>query len=533
MTRNKKPVVIVAIVLAALIVLPLLLLLVTRSGSSGSSPLSGGDPTPIKNGTDVADFDLRQLAEKADKLLEQDLADALRKGDISLDFMSALKSDASKGRDAMSKGRLDRATEYYTRVIEAGESQLAALALADQARALNDSTYAELQRLKYLQPAFENTYREAVETYNTALGALNAGEFQSAVDDYEMAGAILGDLEARAIQQTASLLEAAGKALEAYKLSAARTAYESVLDIDPANPAATEGLAMVTALEGIAEEVKAIRALEASGDLEGALAELERLAAQNPQNPFIRNQRASIEARILERDFQALVSASIEAEKTGDFNGAISSLEAALQLKSTPEQQTRLAELKEKYKAARLEILLADGFDALKSSRYEAARNFYKEAVALAPESKEARTGLEKASSLYLANIRYSQNVAAAEKYMKEGRFPLAAKLFNEAMSSRPSNVASAQQAEEARIRSALEAQSEEVSVTIESDKRTYVSIIGVLPPDRFSQEELKLFPDVYKVRGTRSGYQNVEFDLKVDATKPNLKITVECTEKI
>ena len=48
-----------------------------------------------------------------------------------------------------------------------------------------------------------------------------------------------------------------------------------------------------------------------------------------------------------------------------------------------------------------------------------AARKLYREAVALAPESKEARTGLEKASSLYLANIRYTQNIASAAKYLK------------------------------------------------------------------------------------------------------------------
>ena len=533
MTRNKKPVVIVAIVLAALIIIPLVLLLITRTGGSTSGEIGNSEPAKVKNSAEVADFDLRQLAEKANTLIEQELAEALRKGDVSLDFMSDLKRSAEKGRDAMQRGKLERAAEYFTRVVQAAESQLAALALADKARALNDSTYAELQRLEYLKPGFENTYREAVETYNKALRALNAGEYQSSVDDFEMTSAILGDMEARAIQQTAGLLEAAAKALEAYKLDAARTAYESVLDLDAANAAATEGLVMVTALEGIADEVKAIRALEASGDLEAALAELDRLAAENPQNPFIRNQRASIEARLLERDYQALIAASIEAEQAEDFSVAITALEAALQLKATAEQQTRLAQLKEKYKAARLEILLTDGFDALKSGRYEAARNFYKEAVALAPDSKEARTGLEKASSLYLANIRYSQNIAAAEKYIKEGRFPLAAKLFNDAMASRPSNVAPAQQAEEARIRSALEAQSKEVVVTIESDKRTYVSIIGVMAPDRFKEEELKLFPDVYKVRGTRSGYESVEIDLKVDATKGNTSLIVECTEKL
>lgn len=533
MTRNKKPVLIVALVLAALIVIPLLLLLITRLGGSNSTEIGSGGSTVSQNGAVTADFDLRQLAEKANKLVEQDLAAALREGDVSLDFMSELKRQAEKGEDALGKGRLDRAAEYYNDVVQAAEAQLGALALADKARALNESTYTELLRLDYLESTFENTYREAVETYNAALRALNAAEYQTAVDDFEMTRAILGDMEARAIQQTAGLLEAAGKALEAYNLTAARKAYESVLDIDAANAAASEGLVMVSALEGIAEEVKAIRALEASGDLEAALTQLERLAADNPQNPFIRNQRASLKARILERDFQALVASSVKAEQAGDLGAAVTSLEAALQLKASAEQQARLAQLKEKYKAARLEILLADGFAALKSGRYEAARNFYKEALALAPESKEVRTGLEKASSLYLANIRYSQNVAAAAKQLKEGRFPLAAKLFNEAMASRPSNIAPAQQTEEARIRSALAAQAGEVTVTIESDKRTFVSIIGVLPPDRFKEEELKLFPDVYKVRGIRSGYESVELDLKVDATKGSTTITVQCTEKL
>jgi len=533
MIHNKKPVVIVAIVLAALIIIPLVLLLGTRSGGSGSGEIGVSASTSAKNGIEAADFDLRQLAEKADTLIEQDLAKALRKGDVSLNFMSELKRNAEDGREAMQRGQRDRAAELYTRVVQAAEAHLAALAVADKARALNNSTFAELQRLEYLKLGFENTYREAVETYNKALRALNVGEFQSSVDDFEMTSAILGDMEARAIQQKASLLEAAAKALEAYKLEDARTAYRAVLKLDAANAAATKGLAMVTALEGIAEEVKAIRALEASGDLEGALAELDRLAANNPQNPFIRSQRASLEARILERDYQALVTASVAAERAGDYNAAIISLEAALQLKSNAEQATRLAQIKEKYKAARLEVLLADGFDALSAARYEPARNFYREAVALAPDSKEARAGLEKASSLFLANIRYSQNIAAAEKLIKEGRFPLAAKLFNDAMASRPSNVAPSRQAEEARIRAVLEAQAKEVTVTVKSDNRTYVSIIGVMAPDRLREDELKLFPDVYKVRGTRSGYESVEFDLKVDATKPNPTITVECTKKL
>ena len=532
MTNNKKPVVLVAIVLSALIVLPILVLMVSRIGGEAPEIAAENTTPPRERVESTVDFELRQLADKAEKILSGDLAAALRKGDVSLDFMAALNRDAEKARSALSSGKLDKAKKYYTGVVQAAETQLAALSLAEAAHSLNDSTYAELKRLEYLKAAFENTYREAVETYNQALRNLNAASFQESVDGFEMAGAILGDLEGRALQQIGGMLEAAHAALENYDLSAARSAYEKVLQVDPANGGATEGLVMVSALEGISEEVKAIKALEADGQLEAALVQLDGLLARNANNPFLLNQRKAIEARILERDFKVALETAVAAEAAGDLNAAIAALEAAMALRASPELAERLEKLKVQAKAARLETLLATGYDALKAGSYDAARTLYKEAVALAPESKEARTGLEKASSLYLANIRYSQNVSTAAKYLKEGRFPIAARFFNDAMTSRPSNVPPSQLAEESRIRSELAAQSQEVAISIESDKRTYVSLIGVFPPDRFKGKDLNLFPDVYKLKGTRKGYKDVEIELKVDARNKNNTFQVICTEK-
>ncbi|TVP75931.1 MAG: hypothetical protein EA353_12960 [Puniceicoccaceae bacterium] len=530
MSRNKKPVLIVAVVLAALIIIPLILLLVSRMGGSGGGGLNDSNGNRGSAPAEVADFDLRQLADRANQLIEQDMAEALRKNDVTLAFMSGLKRDADRAAESMARGRLDQARASYERVIEATEARLSAIALADQAREMSGSTYAELQKMEYLKANFEHTYNEAVANYNSGLKSLNAANYQAAVDDFEMSLAILGDLEARAIQQIANMLEAGNQALETYELERASRAFESALALDRENKAAADGLAMVVALDGISEAVKTIRALEAAGQLEAALAELELLAKADPENPFIRKQRSSLQARIADRDFKALVAQSKKEEAADDYVQAIQTLETALKIKDSAEQAARLADLKERTKAMRLELLLADGYDALTAGRYESARNFYREAVALDPDSKEARTGLERSSSLYLANIRYIRNLEAASRYIEEGRFPLAANLFNEAMASRPGNVASSQAAEEARIRQILEQQSVEVSVRVVSDRRTFVSMIGVFPPDRFAQKELKLFPDVYKLRGTRSGYQPVEIEFKVDATQPNARITVECT---
>jgi len=532
MTQNKKPVIFVATVLIVLMVLPVIVLMVSKGGDSTAG---NGSKISIPNSdktSESVDFDLRQLAERAEKLLSEDLAAALRKGDVSLDFMAELSKNVEKAEDALAAGELGTAEQYYSSVVAAADAQLDALKLAETARALNESTYAELKRLEYLKTAFENTYREAVETYNQGLRDLNAGNHTESVDGFEMTSAILGDLEGRSIQQVGGMLEAANAALGELDLVAARSAFEQVLQVDSANVAASDGLAMVSALEGISAEVQAIKALEDVGELDAALAQLTELLTQNPNNPFLLKERKRMEARILERKFKAALKLATSAEAEGDLPAAIAALEAAIAMRPSPELTERLNQLKAKELAARLEVLLETGYNALKNGSYDAARKLYRAAVAIAPDSKEARTGLEKASSLYLANIRYSQNVTSAAKYLKEGRFPLAAKFFNDAMASRPSTVPPSQVQEESRIRSELAVQSQEVSVHIVSDKKTYVSLIGVFAPDRFKEKELKLYPDVYKYTGKRKGYRTVEVEFKVDARNP-VKLEVICTEKL
>ncbi|MDG1242601.1 MAG: hypothetical protein P8R37_00385 [Opitutae bacterium] len=532
MTQNKKPVIFVAIVLIVLMVLPVIVLMVFEGGDTAATNradilITTGDQTH-----EADNYDLRQLAERAEKLLSEDLAAALRKGDVSLDFMAALSKDVEKARDALAAGKLEKAEQYYSTVVGAADAQLAALILAETARALDQSTYEELKSLKYLKTAFKNTYLEAVETYNQGLRDLNANNYQESVDRFKMTSAILGDLEGRSVQQVGGMLEAANVALAELDLVAARSAFEKVQQIDSANVAATDGLVMVSSLERIAVEVQGLKALQAVGNLDEAMVQLEALQVKHPNNPFLLNERKVIHAQIQEREFKAALKLATQAEAEGDLVAAITALEAAIALRPRAELNERLTELKVKAKAARLEVLLGDGYNALKAGSFDGARTMYREAVALAPESKEARTGLEKASSLYLANIRYTQNITSATKYLKEGRYPLAAKFFNDAMASRPSTMPPSQLKEESRLRLELAIQGQQVELHVISDKKTYVSIIGVFAPERFKEKDLKLYPDVYKLKGTRKGYRSIEIEIKVD-TQSSKEIKIICSDKL
>lgn len=541
MATSKKPALIVGLLLLALIILPVLFLFLPGKGGGGNGGIDGGGNGvtagdggdgrgPERSGA-VANFDLQRLADRAGTLVEEELGAALQAGDFDLERMAALRRELDTARSALSAGREDRAEAGFETVIARAESALEAIALADRARGMRDDIFSELERLAFLESNFANTYGEAVEHYDAGSRQLRARAYTESVAAFEMADAILGDLEARASRQIAKLVEAGEAALEDYDLEAARQAFREALELQSDHPGATAGLDRVKALEGIADAVRTVRELEAAGRLEAALDRVVALAEANPGNAFLEERQAAIEARILERDRAAKIAEADAAEAAGDLAAAVDALEAAHALKAGPDVKARIANLTERMEARRLDGLLEAGYAALQAGRYEAARDAYREAAALAPNSEEAGKGYETASSLYLANIRYRQNLTNAARYIEEGRFPLAAKFFNSAMGARPNRVSDSDRREEARLREILDRQSKKVRITLKSDRKTFVSVIGVLPPERFREKELSLFPDVYTVKGTRSGYRDVEKEIQVKVGMQSHTFEIEANQ--
>ena len=532
MKKNKKPVIWVAVALLVLIFVPVVVLTVLQKDSSSNGQRANGSASDNTSGEVVVNFELRRLSERADSLLNQDLADAVRRGDITLDFVAGLKETIERADGALSSGQFDEAETLYKTVISNAEDKLKDLELAETALELSESTYAELQRLEFLRTVFENTYNKAVENYDQGLVDLDSGNFNQSIGRFEMTRTILEDLEKSSVQQVEALLEAAELALAESEFTKARSLFEKVLKIDGSNSVASRGLEKLISLEKFSTEIQSIRSLREAGDLDEALEAIVALLAQDPDNPTLTEERNLIEAAILGRKQGTILERVDLAEADGNLPAAIAALEEAIALRSDPELSERLLQLKKKEKGVRLELLLETGYNALKAGSYTAAKKVYQDATALAPKSEEARTGLKKASSLYLANIRYNQNIESAAKYLSEGRFPFAGKFFNEAMASRPSNLTISQTEEESRIRNDLAAQNREVSVRLISDNRTYVSLISVFAPERFKEKAIKLYPDVYRLKGTRRGYKTVEAEIKVNALLGPQTTEIICTEK-
>lgn len=534
MSAQKKPVYYVAFALIALILLPLLIWLISlllRSGKGADfvTPANGGAET-----TSVAPvgFEQLQIADRAQTLLDGPIAEAAQAGRLSLQAVLELRRFEDKAASARASGNTQKAAKLYTLVVDRAEGMLALLKQVDEANALRDTVYQRLEEAEPLKAVFSESYGQAVAAFDQAQLQLTAENYPACLDSLKQSGEILDDLANRSEAYITMRLEEAKTALDGLALEKALAAYEAILALAPKHAEAMAGLTMVESIRGIAGDLQAINALEGAGQWEAALGKLEGLLSAKPQNAYLLARKEQLTEKIRERTFQQRIAEAEAFVAAGDLASAVASLEAALKVKNSESISARLEDLKKQILTARLEALLANGYSALQAGRYADARDAYKEALGLAPKSKEAQTGYEKASSMLLSGIRYSQNLANADKYIASGRYPLAAKFFNKALSSRPSQLAKAQQAKESTIREILERESQPVPVRVLSDKKTYVSLTGVFPPERVESKDLSLFPDVYTLKGTRKGYRTIERTIQIDSTQSGTDIRIQCSEK-
>lgn len=533
MSQNKKPALFLSIILGALILLPLLVWFVfnlfNSDGGSNSVPLSFSAPADTEH--NHADFNLRQLSEEAAILMDGAIAAAGRSGDLPLESIIALKRDQDRALTAMTAGKSEKAKMLFRELIQQAKNSLNLLEAAKTAREKLDTTYTRLDQLIALKSLFTNSYGEAIAAYDMAQRAYTEGDPVQCIDHLQQTNILLDNLEELSLEHLKTRLEEASQAMDKYDFNSARRAYDQALQYAPDEQEAIEGQALIKSLDPVLVQFEELAALESAGQIDKARILLDQMLTECPNNSFLSSRRNILIEAQAERDFRARVAEADASESADDLEAAVLFLEAALSIKEDADQSARLEKLRQSIRQARLEVLLSEGYASLQSGRFEAARDVYRKATELDPQSAEARTGYEKSSGLYLASIRYLQNLDNAEKFIESGRYPMAAKFFNDAMATRPSKLTDAMVQKEGRLRETIERESKEVRLKILSDGKSYISITGVLAPEKLKSRELNLYPDVYTIKATRSGYKTIEQSIRVVSTMSNREIVIKCTE--
>ena len=71
------------------------------------------------------------------------------------------------------------------------------------------------------------------------------------------------------------------------------------------------------------------------------------------------------------------------------------------------------------------------------------------------------------------------------------------------------------------------------ISITLESDRNTQVTVYRVAKLGTFSRHQLQLRPGPYTIVGSRTGYRDVRLTIEVSPESNNSTILIRCEEPI
>ncbi len=363
-------------------------------------------------------------------------------------------------------------------------------------------------------------------------GFLDADRPERARESLASALVAYEQIDANAEAVLASAISETRVAFEAGDAASAEAALKRAAAVAPENAEVLVLSERLEVLPRVRERLERARVAERESRWDAAATSYAEALAMDGATESARRGLARVRSQQRESGFRravADVSTALDAE---DVETASAALDRARSMRPSAAELgplgQRLAAAATRRKSA---LLATQGRELELQERWQEALAKHEQALALSPHSAtslEARARCTTRASLSRrieGHLTRSDRLSAPE-VLDEARALLAeAKTVDEAGPRHRELIA--------RLALAIEAAAAPVSVTLESDGLTEVTIRRVGRLGTFHQRTLELRPGTYVVTGKRSGYRDIRRELVVQAGIPAPRLPVSCDERI
>ncbi len=412
--------------------------------------------------------------------------------------------------------------------------------LAEQAAARAKS---EAAREKY-DAAFKALDARAAARWATAVfakardaGAVAAqryavGEFAGAAQAWEAGLASLAELDRKLPQALADAIRRGEQALAGAQTATAREAFGLALAIEPGHAKATAGVARADRLDEALAAIDAALAEERAGRLEAAESGFRKALSIDRAVPGAQEGIDRLAALRTGELFAATMSRGFADLAAGRSDAARESFRQALALRpGSREARDALAALEQGERSSALRLLEARARTAEGDERWDEALAAWREAAALESSLESAREGIARAAPRAELQRRIEAlNSKPEQLWDPEGRAEARALLATAAATGNPRQRLAAAARELDRLAAAAQSP---VRLRLESDGLTQVVIYRIGQYGAFSTRDVELLPGRYTVVGTRNGYRDVRREVVLPPGAPAPSVVVRCEEPI
>ncbi|RXS42339.1 tetratricopeptide repeat protein [Idiomarina sp. 29L] len=268
------------------------------------------------------------------------------------------------------------------------------------------------------------------------------------------------------------------------------------------------------------------------GNIEKQRAAYQQILKLDPQQQEAKAALAKVEQQIKQQRFARVLATAVKAIDNKDFDRAQEALAKASAIDNNRSELATLqaqidAELKSQgVKSLEKRIQVFAGADEWQTVQMLAEKGLvdYPDSRVVQQAKKSAGEILAASSALdvyierpgRLADNNIRQNaINAVSKY--SGLTQLSAKLGEKIN----------------QVEQLIEKENQPIDVTIRSDNRTYIKVLGVGVVGEVREKVIQLKPGKYQLEGRREGYRSVIVDVVVEKSGTPIVINVQCNERV
>ena len=356
--------------------------------------------------------------------------------------------------------------------------------------------------------------------------------FPAALRAYAAASEQLRDIEQLIPQTVAAYIDEGERAVLSQDSVGAQAAFERALALAPDDKRARTGLARAQSLDRVIALIVEAKGHERVGDSERARSAYREALNLDPAASEAAQALERMDLARSEQEFTQAMSAGYKALEAQQFDAAKSSFERASKLRpAATEARNALQQTALRASAARLEQALQAAANHERAERWNEAAGQYRAALAIDKALEVANGGLQRASTRAALDLELEKALAQGERLGEDATYRQAQTVLDRARAV--ASPGPRLQKQVAALAAAITRARTPVTVILNSDGLTAVSIqrIGSYAP--FAQQQLTLLAGRYTAVGTREGYRDVRVEFAVDPAAPPPPITVRCTEPV
>ena len=321
-------------------------------------------------------------------------------------------------------------------------------------------------------------------------------------------------------------------ALDRGDAEAAHKAFDMVLTISEDHPRGTEGKKRAEKLPQVWEHFLAGQAAFEENTLDNARDSLQAALAIDAETQPAKVLLPKVLAAIIERDYSRAMSAGYAAISDGDFDTAKREFAKAKKLKpDASDPQIGITQAENGIVQARIDGLFSGASEFERKEQWHKAVDNYQKLIKADNSLVRAITGKARAEARAKLDDKLEELLDDPLTLSQPKRNQFARKVLADARALNAQTPRLSDQIEQ--LESAITQSLIPITVLLQSDASTDVTIYHVGKLGHFSEREVALKPGRYTVVGTRQGYRDVRQEIVVDPSLTAPTVTIRCAEKL